>query len=192
VSCNHIHQIRAQTIVALQSLLLELRPDIAHLLRIKALLNNAAHKRSELRLLPLVLLRSKLAVHKVQAFEGVFHLDAAKHVHATILARVALDDGRGVDDFELVAVGRDAEFLARNDADDGEQRPIGLPALRTSARVVESNVRVERNFYGLRVAFAAKLTAGATVCLLFSAAVDGRVEGRHGWLRGGAWWVKVE
>jgi hypothetical protein len=52
--------------------------------------------------------------------------------------------------------------------------------------VVKSDVRVERDFYGLRAAFAAKRAAGAIVCCLLDAAVDGRVEGLggHGWWRG--------
>jgi hypothetical protein len=62
---NHIHQIRAQAIIALQALLLERSPHVAHLLRLEALLNNTAHESCELRLLPLVLLRPQLAVDKV-------------------------------------------------------------------------------------------------------------------------------
>jgi hypothetical protein len=192
VSGNHVHQIRAQTIITLQPLLLELTSNIAHLLRIKALLNNAAHKRRKLRLLPPVLRITKLAVHEIQPLERMIDLDAAKHVHAAVLARVALDHGRRVDDSELVGVGRDAELLSGNDADDGEERAVGFPALCTAARVVESDVRVESDFYGLRGAFAAKLAAGAIVCLLLDAAVDGGVEGGHGWLRGAGFVGEIE
>jgi hypothetical protein len=42
--------------------------------------------------------------------------------------------------------------------------------------VVEGHVGVERHFHGLRLALATKLAAVAVVCLLFDAAVDGRVE----------------
>lgn len=118
---NHIHQIRAQAIIALQALLLERSPHIAHLLRLKALLDDAAHERRELRLLPLVLLRSELGVNEVKALKGMVDFDTAEHVHAAVLAGVALDDGRLVDDGEFVGVGGHGELVAGHDADYAEE-----------------------------------------------------------------------
>lgn len=133
---NHIHQIRAQDIIALQALLLELGPHIAHLGRVKALLDDAAHKRRKLRLLPLVLLRPELCVNEIQTLEGVVDFDAAEHVHAAVLARVALDRRRRVHDLELLRVGRDPKLVAGYDADDGEERALRLPALGAAACLV--------------------------------------------------------
>jgi hypothetical protein len=130
---NHIHQIRAQAIIALQALLLERSPHVAHLLRLEALLDDAAHERRELRLLPLVLLGPQLGVNEVQALERVVNFDAAEHVHTAVLAGVALDHGRFVDDGELVLVGGDAQLVAGHDADDGEERAGGLPAFGAAA-----------------------------------------------------------
>jgi hypothetical protein len=130
---NHIHQIRAQAIIALQALLLERGPHIAHLLRLEALLDDTAHKRRELRLLPLVLLVAELGVHEVQPFEGVVDFDAAEHVHAAVLAGVTLDRGRLVDDGEFVLVGGDFELFAGYDAHDGEEGVGGLPAFGAAA-----------------------------------------------------------
>lgn len=118
---NHIHQIRAQAIIALQALLLERSPHIAHLLRLEALLNDAAHERRELRFLPLVLLRSELGVNEVKALKGMVDFDTAEHVHAAVLAGVALDDGRLVDDGEFVGVGGHGELVAGHDADYAEE-----------------------------------------------------------------------
>lgn len=104
-------------------------------------------------------------------------LNASEHVHAAGLACIALDHRRRVDDLQFVAVRADAELFSGHDADDREQSPIGLPALRTAARVVECDVRVDCDFDGRGSAFAAQFAAGAVVCLLAcDAAVDGGVE----------------
>lgn len=86
------------------------------------------------------------------------------------------------------------EFLARHDADDGEERAGGFPAFGAAAGVVESDVGVEGDYDGLRRALAAKFATGAVVWLLrIEALVDGGVEGRHGWLSGfELWWVRFE
>jgi len=173
---NHVHQIRAQAIIALQALLLERRPHIAHLLRVKALLDDTAHKRRELRLLPLVLLGPEFAVHKVKALEGVVNFDAAEHVHAAVFAGVALDHGRLVDDVQLLAVGGDGELVAGYDSDDAKEGVVGFPAFGAAAGMVEGHIGVEGDFDGLRLALAAKLAAVAVVCLLLDAAVDEGVE----------------
>lgn len=177
VSRNHIHQVRAQAVVARQALLLKRRSNTTHLLRIEALLDNTAHERCELRLLPLILHRPELAVNEVQALERMVCLNAPEHVHAARFACVALDHCRWVDDLKLVSVCADVELFSGDHADDGEECPIGLPALRTAARVVESDIGVESDLYRLRVTFASQFTAGAIVCLLLlEASVDGGVE----------------
>lgn len=102
---NCIHQRRAQRIIRLQPLTLERLPDLVHPLRIKPLLNNAAHKRSKLRLLP-ALLVAQLDVDEIEALEGMVALDAAKQVHAAVFARVALNGGGLVDNGELGLAGR--------------------------------------------------------------------------------------
>jgi hypothetical protein len=63
----------------------------------------------------------------------VVHFDAAEHVHAAVLAGVALDHGRLVDDGEFVLARGDAQLVAGHDADDGEEGVGRLPAFGAAA-----------------------------------------------------------
>ena len=60
-------------------------------------------------------------------------LDAAEHVHAAVLAGVALDHGRLVDDGEFLAVGGDLQLVAGHDSHDAEDGVGGLPAFGAAA-----------------------------------------------------------
>lgn len=79
-------------------------------------------------------------MNKVKALEGVVLLDATKHVDTALGACVTLDGRALVDNLELVLVGSDAELLLGDDADNGEDGTLGLPALGASAGVVVRDI----------------------------------------------------
>src|SRR5262249_33122793 len=81
-------------------------------------------------------------------------LNPAIHMDAASGASVALNRCRRIDDLKLVAVGCNADFVARNDSDNGEHRARGLPALRAAASVIMSGLGSYRNGYGILAAFA--------------------------------------
>jgi hypothetical protein len=58
-------------------------------------------------------------------------------VHPAIFAGVPLDGGIGVHDLELVGALGNTQLVARYNRDLREQRALGLPALGTSAYVIE-------------------------------------------------------
>src|ERR1700750_2621441 len=64
-------------------------------------------------------------------------LDATIHVHPAIFAGVPLYGGIGIHDLELVGTLGNTELVARHNRDLREQRALGLPALGTSAYVIE-------------------------------------------------------
>jgi hypothetical protein len=85
-------------------------------------------------------------MEEVEAVQGMARVvDAAVHMHAAGLAGVALDGGVGIDDLELVAVGRDRKVVARRDRHDGEQRAFGLPALGAAACMVMGGLALDRH-----------------------------------------------
>src|SRR3989442_13008617 len=71
-------------------------------------------------------------------------LDPAVHVHAALLAGMALDGRLGIDDRELVAVRLDAQVVASHDGDLREQRPFGFPALGAAAHVIVRGLPLDR------------------------------------------------
>jgi hypothetical protein len=57
-------------------------------------------------------------MHEVQAVERMrLVLDATEHVHAAADAGMALDCRIGIDDLQLLFVGGDLDFVARDDGD---------------------------------------------------------------------------
>lgn len=79
-------------------------------------------------------------MYEIQALEWVVLLDASVHVHAAVLAGVALDHGGLIDDFEFVFARRDFKLLDGYNADDGEEGVFRLPAFGAAARVVVGNI----------------------------------------------------
>lgn len=130
---NHIHQIRTQTIITLQSNLPKPAPNTPHPLSRKPLLDNTAHESRELRFLPAIPLGAELGVDEIQPLESVVGFDPPEHVRAAVLARVALDHGRRVHDVEFVPVGGYAQLVAGYDADEGEEGSRGFPAFGAAA-----------------------------------------------------------
>jgi len=66
--------------------------------------------------------------------------DAPEQVDAALLARVALDGGRRVDDAQFLRVGCHGEFVDWDDADDGEEGASRFPALGAAAGMVVQDV----------------------------------------------------
>lgn len=90
ICCHQIHQYRAQHIIRLQSNALELLPDLIDPLGVESLLDNAAHKRRKLRLLP-PLGVAQLRVHKVEALEWMVRYNTAVQMDTALFASIALD-----------------------------------------------------------------------------------------------------
>ncbi len=162
---EHIHQRWAQTVVRLQPSILQLLPHIIHLVRIGALLDDAANERGELRLLrsfyqpcgpdllnprtaylPTLLL-SKLGMYEIEALERMVLLDATVHVYATFLAGIALNHGAIINHLQLVFARCHLEFINWNNAHDGEQGTRRFPALGAAAGMIVSDVGVELHFH---------------------------------------------
>ena len=79
----------------------------------------------------------KLGVNEIEAVEGMRPvLDSPVHVHAAVLAGMALNGGRSIDDSKLVPVGGDRELVPRYDRDHGKKRAFRLPAFRAAANVI--------------------------------------------------------
>ena len=79
-------------------------------------------------------------MHEVEALERMVLDDATVHVGAAILAGVALDRRRLVDDVQLLLMRGDRQFGDRHDADDRKQGAVRLPALRAAAGMVVRDV----------------------------------------------------
>lgn len=90
-------------------------------------------------LLPALFL-PKLGMHEVQALERVIFVNTSVHVNAAFLAGVALDNGLIIDNFEFVLARLDFELFYRNDADDGEEGAIRLPAFGAAASMVVRDI----------------------------------------------------
>lgn len=142
VGGEEIHQRRGEGVVGVEPDGLELGADLVHLVGVEALLDDGGDEAGELGLL-VAAAGEELGVDEVEAAEGVGLLDAAEEVDAAVTAGVALDDGGGVDDLELVLVGGHGDVLAGEDADDGEEGAGGLPALGAAAGVVVGDVALE-------------------------------------------------
>src|SRR5690554_338811 len=113
---------------------------------------------------------------EVQAVEGVAGiLDAAEHVDAALLAGVTLDGGRRVDDLQLLLVGRDAEAVAGDHGDHGEEGAVRLPALGTAAHVVVGTLGGDRDLDPIAGAVAVQGAAAEALAAGLEAAVHPRV-----------------
>lgn len=176
VGCNHIHELWAERVVSLQPVLPQPISHFPHVLGVKALLEYATHKGSELRLLPVTLV-AKLDMNKVQAFERMVLLDSAEHMRAAGVTSVALDHGIAIHDIELVSVGGNGELLARDHSHDTEERGARLPAFRASASMVVHDIRVQidDNTFAPS-ALARQRTASLSLASFLHAAVNQRVQ----------------
>lgn len=128
-----VHQRRSKAIVRLQPLVLKQCSNIAHLVRIIALLDDGADKSGKLWLLPSARV-AQFRVHKVEALERMVVLNSAIHVHATVFASLcrsrryqydssmtggndrrgpymALNSGLLIDNLKFVFVGGDLQFV---------------------------------------------------------------------------------
>lgn len=99
------------------------------------MLDQAAHKRGELGLLPALVVR-QVDVHEAQALEGMVLLDGPVQVHPAVLAGVAQDRGVFVHDSQFVAVLGHLDLVVGDDADDREERAFGLITLGTAACMI--------------------------------------------------------
>lgn len=82
-------------------------------------------------------------MHEIQPLERMGFLDATIHVHAAVLAGVAEDHGRRVDDVEVGGVGDDGEVVDWDDGHDGEEGAGRFPAFGAAAGVVVEDVAFE-------------------------------------------------
>lgn len=93
-------------------------------------------------------------------------------MHAAVLASVTLDGGTRVEIHELVAVGGYFEVGDGHDADDGKERPGGLPALGTPAGVVVEDVAGDGHFDSLTSAVAFQRSSREVIFAFCKAIVD--------------------
>lgn len=170
-----VHQRRRESIVRLETKVLELSADLVGLFGREALLNDGRNKGSELRLLP-ALVVGELDVDKVETLEGVLLLDAAEHVNTAVAASVSLDSSALVDDGELVGVGSNLELVAGDDSDDGEESTLRLPALGAAAGVVVGDLTAECDLNRVGGALASELATREAGRALGDALVDAGVE----------------
>lgn len=117
---------------------------------------------------------------KVQTLEGVILLNATEQVNSAVLASIALDGGFLVDYGELGGVGGHGDGVTGNNADDGEEGALGLPALGAATGVVVSNIAAEGDLDLVRGAVAVELSTGKAAGAGSDAVVDKRVKrGSH-------------
>jgi hypothetical protein len=142
------------------------------------LLNDRRDESRELGLLPSLLIR-ELSVDKVQTVKSVRLLNSTVHVDSAFAACLSQNDGCGIDDLKLRFVCLDSQVVAGNNADHGEERAGGLPALRAAACMVVGNVALETDDDFIRGA-ATKQIASREVRVPFGdTIVDERVDRRH-------------
>ena len=87
-------------------------------------------------------------------------LDAPVHVHAAVLAGMALDGRLGIDDRQLVGVRDDLQPLARHDCHLREKGALRLPALGAAAHMVVRGLPRDLHFHLVVRALAPKRAAG--------------------------------
>src|SRR5439155_26656728 len=115
-----------------------------HVRGIGARFDDRGYECRELRRRP-ALLGRELGMDEVHAVQRVvLVLDASIHVHAATRARVTLDGGAWVHDFQLVRVCSHTELVARRYRNLREQRAGGLPALRAAANVIVGGLGLDR------------------------------------------------
>lgn len=108
-------------------------------------------------------------------------LDAAIQMNPAVAAGIALDHSRRIDDGELRRVGLNAEVVARDHADNGEQGPAGLPALAAATGVVVGDVAFQCDNDLVGWAVAAQSTTWEVRVAPSDAVIDQRVKrGGHG------------
>src|SRR5207248_5993817 len=112
-------------------------------------------------------------IEAVEWMPGV--LDPAVHMRTAGLAGIALDRRRRVDNLQLVAVLGYFHIVARDDGDDGEGRPRGLPAFGAAAGVVVGHIALDGDLDRPVRALADKGAAGVTARPLRYAATERRV-----------------
>src|SRR5579871_2715361 len=138
---DQVHERRRQTVIGLEAELLEPGAHCAHLIGRCARLDDRGDEGRKARLFPARLLR-QLRVEEIEAIERVLLvLDAPVHVYTATGTGIALDRRLLVDDLELVGIRRHRDLVASANANNGESRPLRLPALGTAARMVERDVR---------------------------------------------------
>src|SRR5437867_13239354 len=105
-------------------------------------------------------------------------VDASVHMHAAILARVALDGRVRVYNLQFVLICSHAEVVARHDRDLREQGPARLPALRAAADVAMGALTLDR--YGNLVVgtFAIQRAAGEVWRRGSDATIDRCMDGK--------------
>src|SRR5260370_41639852 len=99
-------------------------------------------------------------------------LDATIHMRAASLAGASLDGRRSVDDVKLVAVLEHLHIVARDDGDDGEGRPVGLPAFGAATGVVVGDIALDAYLDRLVLAFADEGSTGKAARTLLDAIID--------------------
>src|SRR5689334_4493416 len=97
-------------------------------------------------------------------------------MYAAPRARIALNDRRGIDDLQLVLIGRDLQVVTRDDRDQRELRAVRLPALGAAAGVIECRVSLEGDRNGVRRALAGERPTGEILCAGLDAVVDVRMK----------------
>lgn len=117
---------------------------------------------------------------EVQTLEGVILLNATEQVNSAILASIALNGGFLVDDSELGGVGGHGDGVTGNNADNGEEGALRLPALRATTGVVVGDIAAQSDLDLVGGAVAVELSTGKAAGAGSDAVVDERVKrGSH-------------
>src|SRR5215831_10634837 len=169
---DEIHERRGEAIVRLELELSQPRPDRAHVIGIRARLDDRRNEGRELWRRPARFARA-LGVNEIESVQRVaLVVDPAVHVDAALLARVPLDGRLGIHDCELVAVRFDAQVVARDDGDLREQRSFRLPALGAAAHVIVCALTLDRYLDLVLRAVAKQRSACEILCCWLQSCVD--------------------
>ena len=77
-------------------------------------------------------------------------MNASIHMDPAILTRIPYNNRILINSLEFILTGLDLEFLDGNNADEGEERAVWLPAFGTPAGVVVRDIAGEVDFHWIR------------------------------------------
>src|SRR6202048_2250637 len=166
---DRIHQRRRQTIIGLKPKLTKARPDPVHLRGGNAGFDHRRYECRKSRSCPAAF-GEKFGMDEVETIERMpLVLDAAVHMRPAILAGVALDRRRRVDNLQLVAVFENRHAVARDNSDDRKGGALRLPAFGAAAGMIVGDIALDANLYRPVLALTDKRAAGkATRSFLYS------------------------
>jgi hypothetical protein len=93
-------------------------------------------------------------------------------VYSALFTGIPLDRHAFVNNFQLLFIGCNYNFVDRNDGNDSEDCTRGLPAFRAATSVVMEYITTESHFNFIVGAMAVEFTAGETGTAFRDAVVE--------------------